>query len=239
MNVISYLRVSGQGQVEGDGFDRQAEAIDKFCTANGLCITEILQEEGVSGTIDGLDRPVLSKILTNDCPGQGNPTIVVERLDRLARDLMVQELILKECRERGIKVFSADQAGAVDVASNDGDPTRVLIRQIMGALSQWEKSVIVKKLKAARQRKKDLTGACEGRKRFGSTNLEQKKILLRILEMRDVGFQAQQIKMALDAEGFLTSKGRPMARSFIGMICRRHRGPSGEKLKGREPTMNF
>jgi DNA invertase Pin-like site-specific DNA recombinase len=237
MNVISYLRVSGQSQVDGDGFDRQREAVGKFCEINNLDIRHQYREEGVSGTVEGLERPAFASAI-NHAETQ-DASIIVERLDRLARDLMVQELLLQECRLRGVKVFAADQPGAIDLASNEGDPTRVLIRQIMGALAQWEKSVIVKKLRTARDRKRKETGRCEGRKLFGTDNLDQKKVLLRILEMRDIRFPIRQIKMALDAEGFQTSKGKGFSVSFIGELCRRHRGPSKNNAKGKEDSMKF
>jgi DNA invertase Pin-like site-specific DNA recombinase len=44
----------------------------------------------------------------------------------------------------------------------------VLIRQVLGAVAQFEKAVIVSKLKAARMRKKRAEGRCEGRKPFGA-----------------------------------------------------------------------
>jgi len=53
---------------------------------------------------------------------------------------MTQEFLLAECRKRGLKVYSADQGQLIDMAENGGDPTRVLIRQILGALAQWEKN---------------------------------------------------------------------------------------------------
>jgi len=52
--------------------------------------------------------------------------------------------------------------------AGDDDPTRVLIRQVLGAVAQFEKSVIVAKLRAARVRKRRETGRCEGRKPFGT-----------------------------------------------------------------------
>jgi DNA invertase Pin-like site-specific DNA recombinase len=160
MNVVSYLRVSGATQVEGDGLERQAKAIIDFCKANGLNLCSEFSERGVSGTTEGIDRPAFSLALARMNPHnpelEGPPcsAIVVERMDRLARDLMVSELLLKECRTRGIKVFSADQGNLTDMAADGGDPTRVLIRQIMGALAEWEKSVLVRKLRSAKDRLK-------------------------------------------------------------------------------------
>lgn len=50
----------------------------------------------------------------------------------------------------------------------DDDPTRTLIRQVLGAIAQFEKSVIVLKLRAARERVRKSKGRCEGRKPFGA-----------------------------------------------------------------------
>ena len=64
----------------------------------------------------------------------------------------------------GARVLTADGA---DLTTADGDPTRILIRQVLGAVAQFEKSVIVLKLRAARERIRRREGRCEGRKPFG------------------------------------------------------------------------
>ena len=53
---LSYLRVSGASQVEGDGFPRQREAIERFAAANDLKLEEEFRDEGVSGTNELEDR---------------------------------------------------------------------------------------------------------------------------------------------------------------------------------------
>lgn len=182
--VYSYLRVSGKSQVAGDGPERQRAAIKAFCAEHKLQTVAEFFEKAVSGTVEGIERPVFSDLLT--CAEEyGVPiAVVVERVDRLARDLMVSELLLAECRKRGVKVFSVDQGNLEDVASNGGDPTRILIRQIMGALAQWEKSVLVKKLKAARDRVKARDGRCEGTIAYGSLNNAEVTILQTVGSLR-------------------------------------------------------
>ena len=95
----------------------------------------------------------------------GIQIVLVERADRLARDMMVGEVILGQFRDLGVSVIAADSG--VDLTTGDDDPTRILIRQVLGAVSQFEKSVIVLKLRAARERTKRKTGRCEGRKPYG------------------------------------------------------------------------
>src|SRR5579862_2834601 len=191
--AIAYIRVSGLGQVDKDGEARQSESIRAFCAANGLQYWEQRFEKGVSGTVEGLDRPefraVLDLITSND--GTDRACIVVERMDRLARDLMVQELLLRECRERGIEVYSADQP-FLDQASNCGDPSRKLFRQIMGALAEWEKSALVLKLRKARDRKRADTGRCEGVLPFYMTPAGA-AVLARVNSMHRDGFSVPRI----------------------------------------------
>ena len=91
---------------------------------------------------------------------------LVERADRLARDLMISEVLLAEFRKLEVTVIAADNG--TDLTGSGDDPTRVLIRQVLGAVAQFEKSVLVPKLKAARIRKKRATGRCEGRLPFAS-----------------------------------------------------------------------
>jgi DNA invertase Pin-like site-specific DNA recombinase len=126
-NAFSYLRVSGKGQLDGDGFTRQNKAIADYALANGISVIETFEEQGVSGTKELDDRPALQDLLA--ALKEGNAKIVIiEKLDRLARDLMVQETILSDLMRQGFEVISVCEP---DLCSTD--PSRVLVRQIFGA----------------------------------------------------------------------------------------------------------
>src|ERR1043165_133253 len=58
--------------------------------------------------------------------------VLVENATRLARDLMISEIILGEFRKIGVKVISAD--GGIDLTLGDDDPSGKLIRQMLGAV---------------------------------------------------------------------------------------------------------
>ena len=62
-NAYAYLRVSGLGQVEGDGFVRQEQAIRKHAAANGYQVTKVFREEGVSGKTELEGRAALKAML--------------------------------------------------------------------------------------------------------------------------------------------------------------------------------
>jgi len=61
--AFAYLRVSGKGQVEGDGFPRQLEAVKKYAAANDIKIVKVYREEGVSGTTEWENRPAFAEMM--------------------------------------------------------------------------------------------------------------------------------------------------------------------------------
>src|SRR5262245_53859868 len=183
MNVFAYLRVSGKGQLEGDGFDRQRESIQRFCDSKGYRVIRWFEEKGVSGTNDMDDRPALTELFSLLGPATAD-TFVVESADRLARDLMVSELILADVRK--IKAHVFDAGSQMDLTESN-DPTRVLIRQVLGAVSQWDKSMLVRKLKAARDRKSSNLGRrIEGPKPYEVRDPQGKAIFDLIFNMREL-----------------------------------------------------
>jgi DNA invertase Pin-like site-specific DNA recombinase len=214
MKAFAYLRVSGKGQIEGDGFQRQLEAIKVYAAANGITIAKAYREEGVTGTLEGVDRPawveMVGKIMEN-----GVKTILVEKLDRLARDLMVQEHIIQDMQRRGIRLISAAEP---DLCSDD--PTRKLLRQIMGAIAEYDKSMIVLKLRGARIRMRKREGRCEGAKPYGTLPGEA-EVLARIQRMRTAGKNFQAIADALNADGVTPRRGAQWHPFAVARILRR------------------
>ena len=98
----------------------------------------------MSGAKELSDRPGLAALLDR-LESNGVRTVIVERADRLARDLMVQEVIVAQFVKAGARIVTAD---GVDLTS-DADPTRRLIRQVLGAVAEFEKNLLVLKLRAA------------------------------------------------------------------------------------------
>ena len=219
--AVSYLRVSGKGQIEGDGFDRQRDAIAHFAARNALDIVAEFRDEGVSGTRELANRPGLAAVIDR-LESNGVRIVVVERADRLARDLMINEVIVDQLTRLGARVLTADGA---DLTTADGDPTRTLIRQVLGAVAQFEKSVIVLKLRAARDRIRRRDGRCEGRKPFGSRPSEAAG-LERIRQLRRKPKGKPRLSIAaiaeeLNREGIPTRQGRPWRPSSVHAILQR------------------
>jgi len=199
IKAFTYLRVSGKGQIDGDGFPRQRDAVQKYAKAHKIEIVAEYRDEGVSGTKDHFDRPGLTDLFVA-IKANGVRLVLVERSDRLARDLMVGEIILSEFRSLGVQVVAADSD--TDLTVEDGDPTRTLMRQMLGAIAQWEKSVIVQKLRASRVRIRRDRGRCEGRKPYGANPVE-KETIDKMRRWRQKGESYEAIAEALNKAGIL------------------------------------
>lgn len=217
--AVSYLRVSGKSQVDGDGFPRQRDAIAKWAKRNKVAVVAEYTDKGVSGTKELAHREGLAALLDR-LDANGVRTVLVERADRLARDLMVGEIILQQFRERGVTVIECE--GGTDLSVADGDPTRKLIRQILGAVSEFDKAVLVLKLKAARDRKRrEEPGWSEGRKPYGFRPGET-QVIERIKQLRSEGKTLRAIAGTLDAEKAPARKAAawsPMAVKLILDRC--------------------
>lgn len=209
--AFAYLRVSGRGQIEGDGFPRQLKAVRDYATANELKVVRVFREEGVSGTVDNMNRPTWQELMTA-LHSNGVRTIIIERLDRLARDLMVQETAIADLRKHGFTLISVAEP---DLMASD--PTRVLMRQLMGAVAQYDKSQIVAKLRGARRRAKAKTGRCEGRKPFGHYEGEV-AVIERMRAFRTSGMGFDRIAAQMNAEGLATRTGKPWHGIVVNRI---------------------
>lgn len=211
--AFAYLRVSGKGQVDGDGFTRQGEAIKKYAATHDVKIAKVFREEGVSGTTDMDDRPALQEMLLAML-SNGVKIVIIERLDRVARDLMVQEAIIGDLRKRGIELISTEEP---DLCSDE--PTRVLLRQFMGAVAQYEKTMIVLKLRGARQRMRAKNGRCDGRKPYGCHDGE-KPTLERMKSLRTQGMAVDTIAATLNADKVKTRSGGQWYGSTVNKILK-------------------
>lgn len=195
--AFGYLRVSGKDQIDGDGFPRQREAIQKWAAQHGVKIVRWFEERGVNGSL--AERPALSEMMVA-LMSNGVKLVVVEKLDRISRDQMLQETIIQSLLKQGFELASA-MLGEQDLCSND--PGRKLMRTIMGAIAEYDKALIVLKLKAARQRAKAKTGRCEGQKPFGTLEGES-DTLARLVALHASGANYEAIARQLNAEGIKT-----------------------------------
>lgn len=230
-NLAAYLRVSTEAQAEqGLGLDVQRQSVGAWAKSTGHKLSSILVEHGVSGAKELEQRPSLIEAfeLLRQRRVSG---IVVMRLDRLARDLILQEQLLAEVRRLGGTTYSTSAGEQGYLEDDPSDPSRKLIRQVLGAVSEYERSMIALRLASGRARKAQLGGYAYGAPPFG-TRAEQGALVPDevelsavdlILEMNSQGASLRAIAAALDAAGHRPKRGAVWHPQTIARIAARKR----------------
>src|SRR3954467_10800046 len=167
--AIAYFLTSSETNVgqDKDSLKRQREAVAKYATGAGYELIAEYSDDGVKGADPVDQRPGFAAMMKH-IAGNGVRTIIVETASRFARDLIVQETGWRFLKEAGTTLIASDSPDAF----LDDTPTAVMIRQILGSVSQFEKAMLVAKLKGARDRKKAATGKCGGRKNYAERSPE-------------------------------------------------------------------
>ena len=229
MRVAAYLRVSTDRQAEeGLGLDVQAEACERWARQHRHRLVATFRDEGVSGS-NGLDtRTGLAEALRALRDGDADG-LVVYRLDRLARDLVLQEQLLAEIRHLGRRVFTTSAAEAGYLEDDPDDPSRKLIRQILGAVDDYERGMIALRLRSGRRAK-----AARGGFAYGSPPLgfraeggelvpvdDEQATLRRVVDLHAQGASLRSIAETLNAEGRRTKRGARWHPQTVARILER------------------
>jgi DNA invertase Pin-like site-specific DNA recombinase len=214
IHAIAYLRTSSAANVgaDKDSDRRQREAIQAFARRAGYELVAEFYDAAVSGA-DPIDtRPGFAAMLER-IEGNGVRTIMVETASRFARDLMVQEVGHAKLRERGIDLIAADNPGSFI----DDTPTAKLVRQVLGAISEFDKAMTVAKLRGARERKRRESGKCEGRKSHAELRPDVVALARALRRKRPKGGQrsVRQIAAELAQRGHLNERGQPFSAMSV------------------------
>jgi DNA invertase Pin-like site-specific DNA recombinase len=204
-SAFAYLRTSSatNSGPDKDSDKRQRAAIAAFAKSHGYEIVDEFYDAAVSGADPIGERPGFRAMLDR-IAGNGVRTIIVESPDRFARDLTVQLTGHDFLKSLEVELIPAT---APDFFTED-TPTAVLVRQVLGAIGQFEKTSLVAKLKAARER----SGHLGGRKSYAESKPETVELAK---QLRADGLTFREIPGALAAQRHLTSRGKPYAVSAI------------------------
>jgi len=140
---IAYCRTSTENQKEEKTIELQVESLTEFARNHDIEIVEWFKDDGVSGGLE--DRPELIKLMKRLETDQSIEGILIYKLDRLARDLYIQEGLIREFAKLNKQVISTLEP---DLASND--PFRKAFRQMLGVFAEFEKAMITLRMKNGR-----------------------------------------------------------------------------------------
>lgn len=160
MRLVAYIRTS-TGAANGDSLGAQEDACRDWADQHGHELAAVHVDDGISGGLGADERPGLLAAIAEIEDGRARG-LVIHRLDRLARELHVQEAALARIWGAGdhASVFEAVEG---EVLRDDpDDPHRRFLRQVMGAASELERGLIRARLRRGRQRKADQGGYIGG-----------------------------------------------------------------------------
>jgi DNA invertase Pin-like site-specific DNA recombinase len=217
IEAVAYIRTSSAANVgaEKDSDKRQRAAIEVFAKRAGFALVGEFTDAAVSGA-DPIETRCGFAELLDRIEDNGVRTVIVEDASRFARELVTQELGILALIKRDVRVLTASG----DDLTDSSDPSRVMMRQIAGSFAQYEKTRLVAKLRAARERKRQAVGKCEGRKNWAEVNPELVSEAKRLRRRSPKGHQRslRDVAAELAKLGFVNQRGAEFSASSIASM---------------------
>jgi DNA invertase Pin-like site-specific DNA recombinase len=163
--IYGYCRVSTKGQAK-DG--NSLEAQEKTLRDNGAVV---IYSDSFTGT--KINRPQLSELLDKL---QENDTVIVTKLDRIARSLSQGSDLINELISRGIRV------NILNIGVMDNSPSSKLIRNIFFAFAEFERDMIIERTQEGKTIAKQNPDYREGRPK--TYNNKQINLALELLKTK-------------------------------------------------------
>ena len=168
--IYGYARVSTAGQAaSGNSLADQQEQL-----TNAGC-QEIIVEQYTGSTTH---RPAFSQLLEKLQP---DDTLVVTKLDRIARNAGEGINLINDLMKKGIKVH------ILNIGLLDNTPTGKLIANIMLAFAQFERDMIIERTQAGKAIAKQKADFVDGRPRIPASQTDH------ALELLDEGLSYKQV----------------------------------------------
>lgn len=189
--------------MDKDGPVRQRGAIAAYCSERSIEIAAEYLESFTGTDLEG--RPAF-RLMRTALLSNGVHTVVVEKLDRMARSVMIQEKIIQDFQSHGITLLSATP-GEEDLCGDD--PTRIFIRQVLAAVAQFDRSMLVSRMNAGKARARAQGRVFGGRARYGAHKQHpgERAVMDRVFHLRRMGMNAAKIAEVLNAEKVCTRSG--------------------------------
>ena len=143
--VALYLRVSSEEQRDRETIELQRDFLEQYCNLHELEVTDVYEDNGVSGTIPVYERPEGRRLL-EDAKGGGFGALLVYRLDRLGRSLLVIVDAHNRLEEAGVAMRSGTEP--IDTSN----PSGRFIFQMLASFADFERESIRERTQAGLHR---------------------------------------------------------------------------------------
>lgn len=160
--IYGYARVSTTGQAkDGHSLEAQKQLLEQ----NGA---QFIYSDSASGKTT--DRPAFHELMTKLCEGD---TLIITKLDRVARSLYDGSKLVDELIQRGVKV------NILNIGLLDNSPANKLIRHIFFGFAEFERDMIAERTREGKAVARTKAGFKEGRpKKFTDEQIAHALTLL-------------------------------------------------------------
>src|SRR5215471_8486074 len=216
--AVSYIRVSTEQQADsGLGLEAQRDSIAIAARRMGLELVRTLVDAGTSGALGIEDRPILLDAVATLRRGH---VLLVEKRDRLGRDVIAVAMIERLVAKRGARVVSAAGEG-----TDSEEPAALLMRRLIDSFAEYERALIAARTRAAlgakRRRGERVSGiipfgyqlAGDGRTLLPAE--AEQAVLARIQALRGAGSSMRAIASELNDAGLRTRSGAPWRFEYV------------------------
>lgn len=215
--AIGYIRVSTEGQADKFGIDAQKRIIFDYASMNGYDIVDFYVDV-ISGVKD--DRPEFNKIAYDDVLDEKIDTIIVAKMDRLARDINVYFYYKMLLRKKEIKLVSANED------FGQFGQFAPMLESFIICVADMERKNITLRTMSGRKLKASKGGFAGGKPPYGYKNHDKQLIIdeyeangvRMIFDLRKQGFTIRNIVNKLYEKGYKNNKGNPFSTSRVKLI---------------------
>jgi len=226
--VALYCRVSTEEQREGQTIDSQLNELERFARDSGWVVTGTYKEEGWSGSM--LARPELDRLRDDASKGLFD-TVLINDVDRLARDVTHLGIIKRDLERQKIKVVFRK-------LPSENSPAHNLLVNILGSFAEFERELIADRTRRGKRYKVEarklylgaippygFKGVPRDRSSSGETELEilpEEAVVVRQMYrwVDKESLSARKVVERLDSFGIRPRNGKVWQRSSVLRILR-------------------
>lgn len=140
LRLAIYARVSTEEQREGQTIDSQLSELTRFAADREWTVIDVYKDDGWSGAL--LARPKLDRLRDDATKGIFD-AVLINDVDRLARDVTHLGIVKRDLERKGIKVIFRKLPA-------DSSPTQNLMVNILGSFAEFERELIADRTRRGR-----------------------------------------------------------------------------------------
>ena len=141
--VAVYARVSTKEQRDGQNINSQVAELERFARERTWPVVDVYKDDGWSGGV--IERPELDR-LRDDARKHLFDAVLINDVDRLARDVAHLGIIKRDLERQGAKVVFRK-------LPSDASPTSNLMINILGSFAEFERELILDRTRRGRRYK--------------------------------------------------------------------------------------